>query len=80
MRIFTLINVRSGWLNFNNSALRVFGYVEYVWSRSAAAYSSPTSATAYVLYFGPAGVNPSDGPRNRWNGFPVRCLVILVRP
>ncbi len=67
--------VRSGWVNLNNSTLRSFGHNENVWSRSAAAYSSATSALAYPLYFNPSAVNPSHGPVDRYYGFPVRCLV-----
>ncbi len=67
--------VRSGWVNLNNSTLRSFGHNENVWSRSAAAYSSATSANAYYLAFNAGTVYPSRGPDNRWYGFPVRCLV-----
>ena len=45
------------------------------WSSRAAAYTSSTSATAYNLGFNASTVNPSNGPNNRWNGFPLRCLM-----
>ncbi len=69
--------VRSGWVNLKNSALRSFGFDGDGWSRVASTYSSPTSATAYYLYFNPSDVGSSRS-NPRWQGFPVRCLVILV--
>ncbi len=66
--------VRSGWINLNNSALRSFGFDGDGWSRVASTYSSPTSATAYYLYFNPSDVGSSRS-NPRWQGFPVRCLV-----
>ena len=67
--------VRSGAVYLNLGALRGYGESGWGWSRSAVAYGSATSATAYHLYFNPSDVNPSGGPRNRWFGYPVRCLV-----
>ncbi len=66
--------VRSGNVNLNNGALRGYGESGWGWSRSAVAYGSATSANAYQLYFNPSVVNPSNGPNNRWNGFPVRLF------
>ena len=66
--------VRSGWVNLGNSTLRDFGSSGYGWSRTAITYSSPTSASAYDLYFVPSSVNPSRSS-SRWVGYPVRCLV-----
>ena len=69
--------VRSGWINLNNSALRSFGINGYDWSRSSIAYSSATSAKAYYLDFNPSDVGSSRS-NPRWQGLPVRCLVIQV--
>ena len=67
--------VRSGAVNLSFGALRAFGIAGYAWSRSAVAYRSATSANAYLLYFTPSVVHPSDGPDARYFGLPVRCLV-----
>ena len=48
------------------------------WSSASTTYSSNFRALAYNLLFTDLGIFPSDGPLNRWGGFPVRCLVILV--
>ncbi len=70
--------VRSGFFNLDYGSLRNFGNGGWDWSRSSVAYSSDTSAGAYYLLFNAGTVYPSHGPDNRWFGFPVRCLVILV--
>ncbi len=67
--------VRSGNVALNDGALRLFGVSGYDWSRSSVAYSSATSATAYLLAFNAGTVYPSYGPYTRWLGLPVRCLV-----
>jgi len=55
--------------------LRNFGINGYGWSNTGVTYSSATSANAYNLNFNASGVNPSNGPNNRWNGFPVRFIL-----
>ncbi len=67
--------VRSGRVGLVRGALRGYGESGWGWSRSAVAYGSATSANAYPLYFGPSVVYPSHGPYDRWDGYPVRCLV-----
>ena len=69
--------VRSGLVAISHSSLRAFGLDGYKWSRSTTTYSPNTAINAYFLGFNIAGLNPSDN-RDRWLGFPVRCLVILV--
>ncbi len=59
------------------SSVRSSGLDARGWSRTGVGYASATSATAYALNANAYGVNPSVGPDNRWNGVPVRCLVIL---
>ena len=66
--------VRSGNVGLNLGALRYFDLYGYGWSSASQAFSSVTSATAYDLGFNASGVLPSNGPGNRWNGFPLRCL------
>ncbi len=69
--------VRSGNLNLpgvSGATFRNAGINGYGWSSRAAAYTSSTAATAYNLGFNASDVYPSNGPNNRWNGFPLRCL------
>ncbi len=71
--------VRSGAIGLYYGSLRASGYNSQNWSGTAANYGMGTwAAAAYNLDFGPSSVNSSHGPDLRWNGFPVRCLVILV--
>ncbi len=71
----TLYFVRSGTVGSDNGSLRHFGRAGDGWSRTGVGYASATSATAYHLNANASDVYPSYGPRNRWTGFPVRCLV-----
>ena len=59
--------VRSGNVNMGNGFLRNAGINGNYWSRSGVA-----STTAYNLNFNASGVNPSNGPNNRYNGFSLR--------
>ncbi len=74
-------SVRSGRLNLTVSAgtLGNAGINGYEWSSRGAAYTSSTSAAAYNLEFNDSTVYPSNGPNNRWNGFPLRCLTSMPR-
>ena len=67
--------VRSGDVNLNRGSVRSSGLDARGWSRTGVGYASATSATAYHLNAKASDVYPSYGPRNRWTGFPVRCLV-----
>jgi len=58
----------------NNGSVRSSGLDARGWSRTGVGYASATSATAYNLNANASGVNPSNGPNNRYNGFPVRPL------
>ena len=66
--------VRSGFVILDYGSLRYFGINGYGWSSASQAFTSVTSATAYRLGFSASSVYPSDGPSNRWYGFPLRCL------
>ena len=69
--------VRSGSLSPADGKSWLAGVIGYEWSSRAAAYTSSTAATAYYLGFNATGVGPSNGPVNRWNGFPVRLFVAV---
>ena len=69
--------VRSGQIYLHDSALRGYGRTGYSWSNISVNYSLDMPITAYDLAFSNLITYTSYGPDNRWNGFPVRCLVIL---
>ena len=72
--------VRSGYVYLPTTAgtFRDAGAYGIYWSSRGAAYTSSTSATAYYLQVEPSAVVPSDGPTNRWVGFPLRCLSTVL--
>lgn len=69
------IFVRSGYVNLPNTAgtLRNAGINADYWSSRADA-----ATNAYNLNFNATAVNPSNGPNNRWHGFPLRCLYLAA--
>ena len=67
--------VRSGYIALDYGSLRDNGRRGDEWSSVSTTYSSNFRALAYNLLFTDLGIFPSDGPLNRWGGFPVRCLV-----
>ena len=69
-------NVRSGNLNPNDGKSWNAGQNGYWWSSrgSSTRYDGVTTPSAYNLNFNATGVNPSNGPNNRYNGFSLRCL------
>lgn len=74
-----LFFVRSGSVYLPNTA-GTFGYAGHsadYWSSrgSSTRYDGVTTPSAYNLNFNATGVNPSNGPNNRYNGFPLRCLL-----
>ncbi len=72
--------VRSGYIRLDYDSLRNFSLTGYGWSNTATTYygAGTWDANAYTLAFDAGTVYPSNGPNNRWQAFPVRCLVILV--
>jgi len=64
--------VRSGYIELPKTAgtLRNAGHNADYWSSRGSA-----ATNAYNLEFNTA-VNPSNGPNNRWYGFPLRCLLV----
>ena len=70
--ILSSLFVRSGYANLYDGSLRYFGVSGCGWSSISVAFTSVTSATAYLLAFNASGVYPSYGPNARWVGFPIR--------
>jgi hypothetical protein len=69
--------VRSGNFNLTISAgtFRNAGHEGNWWSsRGADNVWGSAGLGGYNLNFNATGVNPSNGPTNRWIGFPLRCL------
>jgi hypothetical protein len=54
------------------------GDVGYMLSRSSASkrFSGEITPSVYFLTFDTGGVNPSDGPGNRWVGRPLRYQLL----
>jgi hypothetical protein len=73
--------VRSGHINPSNSAgtFRSVGY-EGVWwsSRWTDNVWGSAGLGGYYLYFNATGVGPSNGPTERYHGFPLRCLSTVL--
>ncbi len=71
--------VRSGYIHMQYGPFWHKSARGFYWPRSAGGYSSyvgDNAATAYRLYFDASGVSPSNGPEDRWAGFPLRCLAL----
>ncbi len=72
--------VRSGYLIPNVGKSWDAGQYGYWWSSrgSSTRYDGVTTPSAYHLHFNATGVNPSNGPSNRYYGFPLRCLSTVL--
>ena len=68
--------MRSGYVDIYKEAghqpLRGASVAGYAWSSSATEEAKDWSA--YYLGFNASGVYPSNGPSDRRDGFPLRCL------
>jgi len=73
--------VRSGNLAPYDGKSWNAGQNGYWWSSrgSSTRYDGVTTPSAYNLNFNATGVNPSNGPNNRYNGFPLSCLTSMPR-
>ena len=73
-------NVRSGNLNPNDGKSWNAGINGYWWSSrgSSTRYDGVATPSAYNLNFNATGVYPSNGPHNRYYGFPLRCLSTVL--
>ena len=71
-----IIFVRSGYVHRHDGSARYLGVDGYHRSTTASPvyYDGSAGLPGYYLHFNASGVNPSDGPGNRWYGFPIRCL------
>ena len=75
----TLIFAHRGYIDLRLGSLRPLGSSGFDWSCSAVAHETEAwGDRAYHLSFDSSTVYPSDSPYHRWDGFPVRCLVILI--
>ncbi len=60
----------------NRNTLRYFGVYGRGWSKTAVSYTINISEiNAYFLHISDLDTAPSGGPYQRWEGYPVRCLV-----
>jgi len=70
--------VRSGEVHLYWATVRFAGIRGYDWSNVSGAYSTINSASAYNLAFYTSSMYTSGDSFHRYQGFPVRCLDILV--
>ena len=70
--------MRSGYIHISTGRLIVAGQNGYDWSSRASSKRNDGAAipSGYNLNFNATGVNPSNGPNERWHGFPLRCLIL----
>ena len=72
---FSLINVRSGNINFDKESLRGFGEASDNWSSASASCNVGNDRIySYSIGMNPSTIYPSNAVQ-RWYGYPVRCLV-----
>ena len=74
--------VRSGdvELPITTGTFRFAGVGGIYWSSraSSAGANGTTTPSAYNINFNATGVYPSNGPYERWLGFPLRCLSTVL--
>ena len=74
--------VRSGdvELRITTGTFRGAGAYGIYWSSLASSTRADGAAipSAYYLHFNATGVRPSNGPDNRYRGFPLRCLSTVL--
>ena len=72
--------VRSGNIAISYGRSRNMGISGYYWTITASLKlnSNPLTPSAYYLSFGDA-VSTSNGPREYWYGYPLRCLKLTKR-
>ena len=80
--VLYLYFVRSGdvELPITTGTFRFAGVGGIYWSSraSSASANGTTTPSAYNLNFNATGVYPSNGPYERWLGFPLRCLSTVL--
>ena len=71
----SLYFVRSGYIDLSIGRSRFAGYDGNYWPSIAASNIWGSAGLgAYHLVFDATNVYPSNGPADRWLGFPLRCL------
>ena len=70
--------VRSGDVTIPSGSLRDTGNYNCTWSSFAHELSSSIFAKAYDLTFTDLGIRPMNSSDDRWYGFPLRCLAIII--
>ncbi len=72
--------MRSGYLAPLDGKSWFAGQNGYDWSSRGAStrYDGVSTPSAYFLVFNAAGMYPSNGPSNRYDGFPLRCLSTVL--
>lgn len=75
MEIF-VIAVRSGYIRRYGGSVRYLGISGDGWAiTSSLVYGNGLSGlTGYTLDFYVSNVSSSNGPSDRWFGYPIRCL------
>ena len=66
--------MRSGQVALHTDFMSGAGLYGFIWSSTATAFTDSTHAGVYYLAFWAPDLEPSNGPYDRWHGFPVRCL------
>ena len=75
--------VRSGYVflpGVSGDTFRYAGIDGYDWSSRASStrYDGAAIPSAYSLDFYASTAHPSNGPYERWHGFPLRCLSTVL--
>ena len=70
-----IVTISSTISTFTNAGIRSYG-----WSSrgTATRYDGANIPSSYNLDFNATGVLPSNGPSNRYLGFPLRCLSTVL--
>lgn len=75
----TLYFVRSGFIQMTNGRLRYVSIYGYYWSLVASSRHNSGEAipSAFDLGLQADETYPSNGPSNRWFGFPIHCQNVI---
>ena len=72
--------MRSGYVGPGDGKHWTANQWGFNWSSRASStrYDDTTTPSAYNLHFSAKTVLPSNGPNERWHGFPLRCLSTVL--
>ena len=75
--------MRSGYVylpGVDSATFITAGVRDFYWSSRGSSTNASGAAipSGYGLGFNATGVIPSDGPHERWAGFPLRCLSTVL--